>query len=225
MQVRTKSARRGGRPRKFDEAEALGNMRRQLWSTGLSGISLDGIARSAGLNRPSLAAAFGDKDAIYAKAAAQYVAMMDARMNEAIGISDLGAALTAAFDAAIDIYTTDGPDGCFVLCTAPAEALTNSVCRTVLDQAIRAIDTFFLRRLELEQERAPASPADLRLLAAQLGAMLHSVSLRARAGWPPKRLRSLAAGTIRQVAGEMRRNGRLNQDRGASGKRRRTRQT
>src|SRR5580704_558329 len=199
MQVRTKLATRGGRPRKFDEAEALGNMRRQLWSTGLSGISLDGIARSAGLNRPSLAAAFGDKDAIYTKAAAQYVAMMDARMNGAIGIADLGAALTAVFDAAIEIYTTDGPDGCFLLCTAPAEALTNPVCRTILDQAVKAIDTLFLRRLALEQKRRTASPADLRLLAAQLGATMHSVSLRARAGWSPKRLQRLAAGTIRYV--------------------------
>jgi len=46
-------------------------MQRRLWTTGLSGVSVDGIARSAGLNRPSLAAAFGDKDAIYAQAAAR----------------------------------------------------------------------------------------------------------------------------------------------------------
>ena len=177
-------------------------MQRQLWTTGLSGASLDGIARSAGLNRSSLAAAFGDKDAIYARAAAQFAAMMDARLSEAIGIADLGAALTAAFDAAIDIYTTGGPDGCFVLCTAPAEAPTNPVCRSILDQSLEAIDTFFLRRLELEQERMTARPADLPLLAAQLGATLHSLALRARAGWSPERLRSLAAGTIRQVIGE-----------------------
>lgn len=202
MQVRTKPGGRGGRPRKFDEAEALAKMQRQLWTTGLSGASLDGIARSAGLNRPSLAAAFGDKDAIYARAAAQFAAMMDARLSEAIGIADLGAALTAAFDAAIDIYTTGGPDGCFVLCTAPAEATTNPVCRTILDQSLEAIDTFFLRRLELEQERMTARPADLPLLAAQLGATLHSLALRARAGWSPERLRSLAAATIRQVIGE-----------------------
>lgn len=202
MQVRAKPARRGGRPRKFDEAEALRNMQRQLWTTGLSGVSLDGIARSAGLNRPSLAAAFGNKDAIYAQAAAQFAAMMDARLSEAIGIADLGAALKAAFDAAIDIYTSDGPDGCFVICTAPAEALTNPVCRTILDQSLETIDAFFLRRLELEQGRLTASPADLPLLAAQLGATLHSLALRARAGWSPERLRSLAAGTIRRVIGE-----------------------
>jgi AcrR family transcriptional regulator len=93
----------------------------------ISSVSLDGIARSAGLNRPSLAAAFGDKDAIYAKAAAQYVAMIDARVSEALSLHDLGSALRAAFDAAIDIYTAGGPDGCFVICTAPAEALDQSL--------------------------------------------------------------------------------------------------
>ena len=203
MQVRTKPVRRGGRPRKFNEAEALRSMQRQLWTTGLSGASLDGIARSAGLNRPSLAAAFGDKDAIYAKAAAQFVAMMDARMSEAIGIADLVTALTAAFDTAIDIYTTDGPDGCFVLCTAPAEAPSNPVCRNILFQSLEAIDAFFLRRLKLEQRRMTTSPADLPLLAAQLGATVHSLALRARAGWSPKRLRNLAAGTIRLVIGQL----------------------
>src|SRR3984893_1054768 len=149
MRSGTKQTRRGGRPRNFDEATALGAMQRQLWTTVLSGVSLDGIARSAGLNRPSLAAAFGDKDAIYAKAAAQYAAMMDTRLSEAIEIVDLGTVLKAAFDAAIDIYTTEGPSGCFVLCTAPAEAMTNPVCQTILGQALEAIDAFFLRRLQL----------------------------------------------------------------------------
>lgn len=174
-------------------------MQRQLWTNGLSGVSLDGIARSAGLNRPSLAAAFGGKNEIYAQAAAQYAAMMDARLSEAVATADLGAALKAAFEVAIDIYTTDGPNGCFVICTAPAEALSNPVCGTILDQSLEAIDALFLRRLKVEQGRMTASPADLQLLAAQLGATLHSLALRARAGWSPDRLRSLAAATTRQV--------------------------
>lgn len=199
MQERTKPASRGGRPRSFDDAEALRSMQRQLWTTGLSGVSLHDIARSAGLNRPSLAAAFGDKDAIYAQAAAQFAAMMAARMNQAIENPDLSAALTAAFDTAIDIYTTEGPDGCFVLCTAPAEALTNPVCKAILHRALEAIDAFFLRRLELERDLMAARPADLRLLAAQLAATLQSLALRARAGWSRKQLRGLAAGTVRLV--------------------------
>src|SRR5580693_648633 len=148
MHIGTKPRGPGGRPRKFDEGEALGIIQRQIWTTGLSGVSLDGIARSAGLNRPSLAASFGGKDEIYAKAARHFVGMMDARMNQALSLGDLETALRTAFDAAIDIYTANGPDGCFVICTAPAEAQTSPVCRAVLDQALEAIDAVFLRRLE-----------------------------------------------------------------------------
>jgi AcrR family transcriptional regulator len=197
MQDRTKLIGRGGRPRKFDEGEALGKMQRRLWTTGLSGASLDGIARSAGLNRPSLAAAFGDKDAIYAQAATHYSAMMEERLSEALDDNDLGIALQGAFDTAIDLYTSDGPRGCFVFCTAPAEALTNPVCRDILDQSLNALDALFLRRLE--QEGAQEDALDLPVLAAQLGATMHSIALRARAGWGYSRLRSLAAATVAQV--------------------------
>ena len=196
MQDRTKQKNRGGRPRKFDEGEALDNMRRRLWTTGLSGTSIEAIARSAGLNRPSLASAFGDKDAIYARAAAEYGRMMDVRMREALADEDLAAALTRAFAAAIDVYTRDGPNGCFITSTAPAETLTSPVVRAILDRTLHDIDALFLERLEKEKGRGPA---DLPLLAAQLGATLHSVSLRARAGWPPDTLQSLADGTIRSV--------------------------
>src|SRR5258706_15481053 len=98
MQDRTKRSWRGGRPRKFDESEALASMQRRLWTAGLSGASLETIARSARLNRPSLAAAFGDKNAIYARAAAHYAAMMDARLSKALDDADLKAALSRAFD-------------------------------------------------------------------------------------------------------------------------------
>ncbi len=201
MQDRTKKIRRPGRPRKFDERETLAKMQRRLWTTGLSGISIEGIARAAGLNRPSLAAAFGDRDAIYAQAAAQYGAMMDQRMREALADQDLETALQKAFEAAIGVYTDDGPNGCFITSTAPAETLTSPVVRAILDRTVHDIDALFLQRLEKETgERA----ADLPLLAEQLGATLHSLSLRARAGWTSDRLQSLAAATIHSVLGSLR---------------------
>jgi hypothetical protein len=113
-----------------------------------------------------------------------------------------GIALLAAFDAAIDIYTADGPNGCFVICTAPAEAPTNPICRSILDQALQEIDAAFLSRLQMDEERASANSDDLALIAALLGATLHSLALRARAGWSRNRLQSLATGAIRQLIGE-----------------------
>ena len=199
MQVGTKPKGPGGRPRKFDEGQALASIQRQLWTSGLSGVSLDGIARAAGINRPSLAASFGGKDQIYAQAAAQYVAMMDARVSRALEHEDLELALRAAFDVAIDVYTAEGPNGCFVLCTAPAEAQTSEVCRRILDQAVIEIDAVFLRRVEREPARTAAGSPEPSLLAAQLGATLHSLALRARAGWSEDRLRGFTDGAVHLV--------------------------
>jgi TetR/AcrR family transcriptional regulator, copper-responsive repressor len=199
MQHGTKRRSRGGRPREFDEDEALEKMQRRLWTTGLSGVSVDGIARSAGLNRPSLAAAFGDKNAIYAQAAARFAEMMDERLGRALDHHDLDVALRRAFDTAIGIYTARGADGCFVICTAPAEALTNPVCRDILVQAIDGMDAVFLRRLAKEAKRPSAEGVDVPMVAAQLGATLQSIALRARAGWKRHRLQRLAASAIAQV--------------------------
>ena len=100
---------------------------------------------------------------------------------------------------AIEVYTTDGLGGCFVICLA--EALTNPVCRSILDRALKAIDAFFLRRLKFEQGLTKANSAKLSLLAAQLSAILDSLALRTRAGWSAERLRSRATGLIRQTLG------------------------
>jgi hypothetical protein len=124
---------------------------------------------------------------------------MNARIGDALKKSDLGKALNAAFGAAIDIYTAGGPDGCFVFSTAPPETSSSPLCRTILDRALETIDAQFLSRLELEGKRLTSTPADLEAVAGQLGATLHSISLRAPAGWSPDRLRAFAAAAVRQA--------------------------
>ncbi|MDB5576608.1 MAG: TetR family transcriptional regulator [Bradyrhizobium sp.] len=192
-----KSVKPRGRPRGFDEAEALTKIERQLWTAGLSGSSVHAIARAGDLCRPSLTAAFGTKDAIYARVATDYLAVVDKQLSEALDETDLETALTRCFETAIRIYTSDGPDGCFVICTAPAEAETTPVCREMLDQAVERFDALFFRRLE--RAARGGGNTDLPVLAALLGAALNSIALRARAGWSRDRLEWLAAGAIRQA--------------------------
>jgi hypothetical protein len=48
---------------------------------------------------------------------------------------------------------------------------------------MQAIDAFFLRWPEFEHGRVTAKSANLPLLATQLGGVLHSLALRACAGW------------------------------------------
>src|SRR5262245_20822174 len=68
-----KSARRPrGRPRKYDPDDALAKAMGAFWDRGYAATSLDDISAATGMNRPSLYAAFGDKQAIYLKAIERY---------------------------------------------------------------------------------------------------------------------------------------------------------
>jgi TetR/AcrR family transcriptional repressor of nem operon len=53
------------RPREFDENEVLGAARRQFWSTGYAGTTMDAIAAATGLGKGSLYGAFGDKRQLF----------------------------------------------------------------------------------------------------------------------------------------------------------------
>ena len=57
-----------GRPRSFDPDEALQRATDRFRTYGFAGTSLDELSEATGLKRPSLAAAFGDKRALYVAA-------------------------------------------------------------------------------------------------------------------------------------------------------------
>ncbi|WP_204351929.1 helix-turn-helix domain-containing protein, partial [Klebsiella pneumoniae] len=66
MQDGTKQMKRApGRPRSFTEAEGLARVRAVFLEKGFSAASVDYLAKAAGLNRPSLYAAFGNKEQLY----------------------------------------------------------------------------------------------------------------------------------------------------------------
>jgi TetR/AcrR family transcriptional repressor of nem operon len=60
------------RPRSFDPDEALDAARDVFWQKGFQGTSLDDITAATGLAKPSLYAAFGDKNALFLKVLDRY---------------------------------------------------------------------------------------------------------------------------------------------------------
>src|ERR1044071_6181888 len=61
-----------GRPRAYEPDVALARALDAFWEGGYSGTSLDQLVEATGMNRPSLYAAFGDKQALYLKALRSY---------------------------------------------------------------------------------------------------------------------------------------------------------
>lgn len=195
-----------GRPRAYDPQTALQQALGVFWSTGYSGASLDSIATAAGMNRPSLYAAFGDKHALYIKAFEQYWAQASAAVHAALTDSTLTLreALLGFYEGQLSIYFSgDGqPRGCFVIGTATTEAAEDSEIRDLLADRLSQLDADLEARLRLAVDagelEADADPAALAVLASSL---LHSLSIRARAGKSRAELTTLAGNAVKVICG------------------------
>ena len=73
-----------GRPRAFDIEKALERALRVFWEKGYEGSSLSDLTEAMGINRPSLYAAFGNKEALFRKALDRYVERTMAFVRNAI---------------------------------------------------------------------------------------------------------------------------------------------
>lgn len=62
-----------GRQREFDEQVALDAAMRAFWCNGYGGTSLQQLTDAMGINKPSLYAAFGNKEALFVRALEHYV--------------------------------------------------------------------------------------------------------------------------------------------------------
>src|SRR5712671_3461480 len=71
-QKREKGAPTIGRPRSFDREQALDCAMRVFWRKGYQGASLSELTKAMGINRPSLYAAFGNKETLFGKALDRY---------------------------------------------------------------------------------------------------------------------------------------------------------
>jgi len=205
-QKKIAEAKGRGRPRAYDPQTALLQALDVFWSTGYSGASLDSIATAAGMNRPSLYAAFGDKHALYIKALEQYWEFAAAAMQEALTDNELtlSQALMRFYEGQLSIYFSgDGqPRGCFAIGTATTEAVEDSEIRDVLSDRLSRLDADLETRLRVAissgELKSDVDPAALAVLASSL---LHSISIRARAGKSRAELTELARSAVNVICG------------------------
>ena len=203
MRTDTERPRRG-RPPAYDRDRALGAIRDVFWRTGLSATSLDELAAAAGMNRPSLYGAFGDKRAMYLAAMALFAADLARVIGRALAEPRLDAALGRFYAAIIDVHLggPDGPRGCFASGTAPVEAAQDPAVRDALAAVFDDLDAGLAARLRRAQADGEiAADADPAMLAKVAAAVVHSLALRARAGTPRAELEAMADQARRLIAG------------------------
>ena len=173
-----------------------------FWDAGYAATSLDDLSAATGMNRPSLYAAFGDKQAIYLKAIERYRA--GPALRDALAGGTLREALSRAYRAALSVYLAGdrGQRGCFVIGTAATEAVTNPIVRTEVATVLREVDEAYENRIrEALQKGELPGDADPASLARFASAVLHSLAVRARAGEKRRRLEALADAAVNLICG------------------------
>src|SRR2546425_3446875 len=105
MQSKRQAASTVGRPRAFDVDEALDQALGVFWRKGYEGTSLPDLTRSMGINRPSLYAAFGNKEALFRKALDRYADGPARFMREALDEPTARGVVERLFRGAIDMLT------------------------------------------------------------------------------------------------------------------------
>lgn len=171
------------RPLSFDPEQALDRAMQLFWRDGFAKVSIQAITDALGINRPSLYAAFGDKEALYLKALQAYRARYPGRALEALRTARPGrAALVDLFATVRDAYTEPGsPPGCMMMCASMEWSKEGPVLDFL--RAFRAEFTAALRQAvdDAQRQGEIAAHKDPEALTQYLIFTLRAVAMEARA--------------------------------------------
>src|ERR1700686_3982772 len=104
-----------GRPRAFDPDTALEAALRVFWQKGYEGTALSALTAAMGINRPSIYATFGNKEALFRKALDRYSERMTNFTAEALKEPTARAVAERLLVGTADLLSRPGnPKGCLV---------------------------------------------------------------------------------------------------------------
>ncbi len=199
--VQKDQVRRLGRPRAYDPEVALQRATDAFWDAGYSGTSLDDLSARMDMNRPSLYAAFGDKQALYLKTLDSYLVRRRTDIAAALGTGlPLRETLRKLYHVMVDRFLNGdhGARGCYLVGTAATEAVENPEVRAILVASVRELDEGFRAAFSAAQARGELGKlANPRALAIFATAVVHTLALRARAGQPRAALREVADSAVK----------------------------
>jgi AcrR family transcriptional regulator len=182
--VRKKFAMPIGRPRAFDIDKALDRALKVFWRKGYEGASLPDLTRAMGINRPSLYAAFGNKESLFRKAIDRYVEGPACHVSEALKEPTALAVVGRLLRGSVDLITDSrNPRGCFMVQTALAcgdkadRIRREMVKRRAAFEA--ALSKRFERAISLGDLPPDSDPADL---ARYVATVSHGMAVQAAGG-------------------------------------------
>ena len=186
-----------GRQRNFDKDDALAKAMEVFWKKGYSGTSLSDLTGAMGINKPSLYAAFGNKEKLFISAINHYVEQHGVPHFEKLlnGERSLKLRVRAYLESIAEMISDTGlPGGCFVA-TSTCEIASDCIPADAVEAVLminRASTEAFVSFFKDEQEKGHvSSTTSPEVLADYLLTLQFGLAVMARDGIEKERIDSV----------------------------------
>lgn len=178
------STKQRGRPPSFNQDEALEKALNVFWLHGYEGASMAELSEALGMNKPSIYAAFGNKEELFRKALAKYLAGPAAFVAEAVKAPTAQQVVEQFLFGAVEFLTTPNkPRGCMVVQGALTCGEGASLIQQELINYRQSYEDTLKRRFDLAITEADLSPqTNSAALAKYLATVHQGLSVQATSG-------------------------------------------
>ncbi|WP_411994158.1 TetR/AcrR family transcriptional regulator [Agarivorans sp. DSG3-1] len=187
-----------GRPRSFDAEDALEKALEVFWQKGYEGASLNELTQAMGINKPSMYAAFGNKEQLFLQAIELYEKRPQAFFYPALEQPTIYDVVDFMLKGAVaNLSDPDQPQGCVIVqgalsCSESARTIKEALKARRAEGSIALQQRF--ERAQQEQDLAP--DADPEALAHYLATVLQGLNVHATNGASQQQLQQVAELTL-----------------------------
>ena len=173
-----------GRPREFCVDDALAKALRVFWSKGYEGTSLTDLTEAIGITRPSLYAAFGNKESLFRKALDLYEREKLEYVGRALAQPTARCVAEVLLRGAVDnACSSEEPHGCLGVITSVAcGAESQSIRDEVLERGKVAKRALIERFERARAEGDLPANVDIESLTNLLYAVVQGICIQAGSG-------------------------------------------
>jgi AcrR family transcriptional regulator len=173
-----------GRPRSFDLDDALDHAIDVFWRQGYEGTSLSDLTSAMGINRPSLYAAFGNKEQTFKLAVDRYAQIDMAYAQRALSAPTALEVVSRYLHDNVDAVTTPGkPPGCLSIQGGLSAAPDSDPIVTYLADRRADGEHQFTQRFERAKQEGDLAPdEDAADLARYVSTVSSGIAVQAAGG-------------------------------------------
>jgi len=189
---------KAGRKRSFDKQEVLDKAMRLFWENGYSGTALSDLTSITGINKPSLYAAFGNKEQLFKASMDHYSQQYGSPLMKKLlepETAPLAKRLQAYMLATAQLVTDPQlPKGCMLVnssCEAGSEAVPEEISK-MLDKIKKNHNDFYIDFFNKEQAQGRLNKKhDVKKITSYLIAVIYGMGVLASSGASIKSLNDI----------------------------------